>query len=86
MFDEIEKAHPDALPILLGLFDEGRLTDGKGITVECKDAIFIMTSNLAQSEIAQYGLSLRNGLSKSKFLVSLYTSLSTFNPFFQVQT
>ena len=55
-----KKAHPDALPILLGLFDEGRLTDGKGRTVECKDAIFIMTSNLAQSEIAQYGLSLRS--------------------------
>ena len=59
LFDEIEKAHPDALPILLGLFDEGRLTDGKGNTVECKDAIFIMTSNLAQDEIAKYGRSLR---------------------------
>jgi ATP-dependent Clp protease ATP-binding subunit ClpB len=37
---------------MLQLFDEGRITDGKGTTVECKDAIFIMTSNLAQHEIA----------------------------------
>jgi hypothetical protein len=36
LFDEIEKAHPDALPILLQLFDEGRMTDGQGKTVECK--------------------------------------------------
>ena len=50
--DEVEKAHPDVLTIMLQLFDEGRITDGKGTTVECKDAIFIMTSNLAQHEIA----------------------------------
>lgn len=37
---------------MLQLFDEGRLTDGKGTTVECKDAIFVMTSNLAQHQIA----------------------------------
>ena len=60
LFDEIEKAHPDALPILLQLFDEGRMTDGQGKTVECKDAIFIMTSNLASSQIAEYGVSLRS--------------------------
>ena len=60
LFDEIEKAHPDALPILLQLFDEGRMTDGQGKTVVCKDAIFIMTSNLASSQIAQYGVSLRS--------------------------
>ena len=50
--DEVEKAHPDVLTIMLQLFDEGRITDGKGTTVECKDAIFVMTSNLAQHEIA----------------------------------
>ncbi|XP_053206643.1 caseinolytic peptidase B protein homolog [Panonychus citri] len=59
LFDEVEKAHPDVLTIMLQLFDEGRLTDGQGSTVECKDAIFIMTSNLASDEIAEYGLQLR---------------------------
>lgn len=52
LLDEVEKAHPDVLTIMLQLFDEGRITDGKGTTVECKDAIFVMTSNLAQHEIA----------------------------------
>jgi len=60
LFDEIEKAHPDALPILLQLFDEGRMTDGQGKTIECKDAIFIMTSNLASGQIADYGVALRS--------------------------
>ncbi|CAG2111953.1 unnamed protein product [Medioppia subpectinata] len=59
LFDEVEKAHNDVLTILLQLFDEGRLTDGKGQTIECKDAIFIMTSNLASDEIGAYGQSLR---------------------------
>lgn len=59
LFDEVDKAHPDVLTVLLQLFDEGRLTDGKGKTIECKDAIFIMTSNLANQEIAEYALELR---------------------------
>ncbi|XP_076446831.1 mitochondrial disaggregase-like [Babylonia areolata] len=59
LFDEVEKAHPDVLTAMLQLFDEGRLTDGKGKTIECKDAIFIMTSNLASEEIADYGMQLR---------------------------
>ena len=59
LLDEVEKAHPDVLTIMLQLFDEGRLTDGRGKTIECKDAIFIMTSNLAQDEIAKYGMELR---------------------------
>ena len=59
LFDEVDKAHPDVLTVLLQLFDEGRLTDGKGKTIECKNAIFIMTSNLAATQIADYGLQLR---------------------------
>ncbi|KAF2356658.1 ATPase AAA-type core [Trinorchestia longiramus] len=59
LFDEVEKAHPDVLTILLQLFDEGRLTDGKGSTIECKNAIFIMTSNLGSDEIAGHALQLR---------------------------
>ena len=41
------------------VFLQGRLTDGKGKTIDCKDAIFIMTSNLASEEIAAHGLQLR---------------------------
>jgi len=59
LFDEVDKAHPDVLTVLLQLFDEGRLTDGKGKTIECKNAIFVMTSNLASSEIAEHALQLR---------------------------
>ena len=51
LFDEVDKAHPDVLTVLLQLFDEGRLTDGKGQTIECKKAIFVMTSNLASMYI-----------------------------------
>jgi ATP-dependent Clp protease ATP-binding subunit ClpA len=46
LLDEIEKAHPEVLDIFLQLFDEGRLTDAKGRTVDAKNAIFIMTSNI----------------------------------------
>jgi len=59
LFDEVDKAHPDVLTVLLQLFDEGRLTDGKGKTIECKKAIFVMTSNLASTEIADHALQLR---------------------------
>ena len=46
LFDEIEKAHHDLFNILLQVFDDGRLTDSKGRVVNCKNALFIMTSNL----------------------------------------
>ncbi|KAK6629500.1 hypothetical protein RUM43_003317 [Polyplax serrata] len=59
LFDEVDKAHPDVLTVLLQLFDEGRLTDGKGRTIMCKDAVFVMTSNLASDEIAQHAIQLR---------------------------
>lgn len=59
LFDEVDKAHPDVLTCLLQLFDEGRLTDGTGKTIDCKDAIFVMTSNLASEDIAQHALELR---------------------------
>ncbi|XP_078048094.1 mitochondrial disaggregase isoform X1 [Augochlora pura] len=59
LFDEVDKAHPDVLTVLLQLFDEGRLTDGKGKTIQCKDATFIMTSNLASEVIAEHAIQLR---------------------------
>src|SRR5258707_9975499 len=46
LLDEIEKAHPDVFNILLQVMDEGRLTDGKGRTVDFKNAVLIMTSNI----------------------------------------
>lgn len=46
LFDEVEKAHPDLFNVLLQVFEDGVLTDSQGNTVDCKNAIFIMTSNL----------------------------------------
>ncbi|HEY8563209.1 MAG TPA: ATP-dependent Clp protease ATP-binding subunit [Pyrinomonadaceae bacterium] len=46
LFDEVEKAHPDLFNVLLQVFEDGILTDAQGNTVDCKHAIFIMTSNL----------------------------------------
>jgi hypothetical protein len=64
LLDEVEKAHPDVLNLMLQLFDEGRITDGQGTTIECKDAIFVMTSNLASDEIAlQVSVAIRRALS-----------------------
>jgi ATP-dependent Clp protease ATP-binding subunit ClpB len=51
LFDEIEKAHQDVLNVLLQLLDDGRLTDGKGRTVDFKNTVIIMTSNIASREI-----------------------------------
>lgn len=65
LFDEVEKAHPDILTIMLQLFDEGHLTDGQGKTVACKNALFVMTSNLASEEIAAHGLKLRKETSQA---------------------
>jgi len=53
LFDEIEKAHPDVFNVLLQLFDDGRLTDGKGNTVDFKNTIIIMTSNIGSDIIMQ---------------------------------
>jgi ATP-dependent Clp protease ATP-binding subunit ClpC len=46
LFDEVEKAHPDLYNVLLQIFEDGILTDAQGNTVDCKNAIFIMTSNI----------------------------------------
>ena len=54
LFDEIEKAHPDVFNILLQVLDDGRLTDGQGRTVDFKNAIVIMTSNIGSPRILEY--------------------------------
>ena len=53
LFDEIEKAHPDVFNVLLQILDDGRLTDSKGRTVDFKNAVLIMTSNLGSREMQE---------------------------------
>ncbi len=54
LFDEIEKAHPDVFNVLLQVLDDGRLTDGQGRTVDFKNSVLIMTSNVGSQAIAAY--------------------------------
>ncbi len=67
LFDEIEKAHPDVFNILLQVLDDGRLTDGKGRTVNFKNTILIMTSNVGSDIIQEY-------MSKMKDLTTINLS------------
>ncbi|NOX16637.1 MAG: AAA domain-containing protein, partial [Epsilonproteobacteria bacterium] len=53
LFDEVEKAHPDVFNILLQVLDDGRLTDNKGVVVDFKNTIIILTSNIASDKITQ---------------------------------
>jgi ATP-dependent Clp protease ATP-binding subunit ClpB len=62
LFDEIEKAHPEVLNVLLQLLDDGRLTDGKGRTVDFKNVVVIMTSNLGSHLIAEHTGDLTEGV------------------------
>jgi ATP-dependent Clp protease ATP-binding subunit ClpB len=55
LFDEIEKAHRDVFNVLLQVLDDGRLTDGQGRTVNFKNAVVVMTSNIGSSEIQKLG-------------------------------
>ena len=50
LFDEVEKAHPDVLNVLLQVLDDGRLTDGQGRTVDFKNTVIIMTSNIGSHD------------------------------------
>src|SRR6185295_16534391 len=54
LFDEIEKAHPEVFNVLLQLLDDGRLTDGQGRTVDFKNTLVIMTSNIGSPIIQEY--------------------------------
>jgi ATP-dependent Clp protease ATP-binding subunit ClpB len=64
LLDEVEKAHHDVFNILLQIFDDGRITDSKGRVVNCRNALFIMTSNLGSSEL----LASKGDLSKETVL------------------
>jgi len=55
LFDEVEKAHPDVFNVLLQVLDDGRLTDGQGRTIDFKNTLLIMTSNLGSEALANQG-------------------------------
>jgi ATP-dependent Clp protease ATP-binding subunit ClpB len=65
LFDEIEKAHADVLNVLLQLLDDGRLTDGKGRTVDFKNVVVIMTSNVGSQYIADHTGELSEGVRRA---------------------
>lgn len=68
LLDEIEKAHHDVFNMLLQLLDEGRLTDSKGRKVNCKNALFIMTSNLGSDKLLQHMERNQGDLSKTTLM------------------
>lgn len=83
LFDEIEKAHHDVFNILLQIFDDGRLTDSKGRTINCKNALFIMTSNLGSDLLLQKMEHARTRLTKDEIMDILDPVIKThFRPEF----
>jgi len=77
LFDEIEKAHPDVFNILLQILDEGRLTDGHGRTVDFKNTIVILTSNVGSQWIQDISLTV-----EEKRMKSMEILRATFKPEF----
>lgn len=71
LLDEIEKAHHDVFNVLLQIFDDGRITDSKGKVVNCKNALFIMTSNLGSDILLKKMEQLHKGISKEDILLLL---------------
>ena len=88
LFDEIEKAHPDVFNILLQILEEGRLTDSQGRSVDFRNTVIIMTSNVGAHEIAQtqtlgFSGSENVGLSDKEIKNRVMTELKrTFRPEF----
>ena len=66
LFDEIEKAHPDVFNVLLQVLDDGRLTDSKGRTVDFKNAVLIMTSNVGAAQLSTAWASGEEGFDEAK--------------------
>jgi len=66
LLDEIEKAHPDVFNVLLQVLDDGRLTDGQGRTVDFKNTVLIMTSNLGSDVIGRRALGFGGGVDSSE--------------------
>ena len=62
LLDEIEKAHPDVFNVLLQIMEDGRLTDGRGRTVDFRNTVIIMTSNLGTTELGREAIGFRRGV------------------------
>ena len=83
LLDELEKAHPDVFNLLLQIFDEGRITDSKGRKVNCKNALFIMTSNLGSDLLLKKMEQKKGGWTKEELLSVIDPVLkATFRPEF----
>ena len=88
LFDEIEKAHPDVFNILLQILEEGRLTDAQGRTVDFRNTVIIMTSNVGARDIARttslgFSSSDKRGLSDKEIKASVMSELKKlFRPEF----
>jgi ATP-dependent Clp protease ATP-binding subunit ClpB len=82
LFDEIEKAHPEVLNVLLQLLDDGRLTDGKGRTVDFKNTVVIMTSNLGSQFISERAMATGGALDEGVRRQVMETLREAFRPEF----
>ncbi|MDP1880572.1 MAG: AAA family ATPase [Parachlamydiaceae bacterium] len=83
LFDEIEKAHHDVFNILLQIFDDGRITDSKGRMVNCKNALFIMTSNVGSDKLLEKMKVNRDNLVKEELMLIINEDLQAhFRPEF----
>ena len=69
LFDEIEKAHPDVFNVMLQIMDDGRLTDGKGRTVDFKNTVIIMTSNIGSSYLQSENMRTADDFAEASKLV-----------------
>jgi ATP-dependent Clp protease ATP-binding subunit ClpA len=75
LFDEIEKAHPEAFNILLQILDDGRLTDAKGRTVNFKNTIIILTSNAGSDVINKYAIGFAGESKKASKMQQSYEEM-----------
>lgn len=87
LFDEVEKAHKDVFNVLLGILDDGRATDSKGVTVDFKNTIIILTSNIASSAIMNLSGKEQEGAVKNELknffkpeFLNRLDDIITFNP------
>jgi ATP-dependent Clp protease ATP-binding subunit ClpB len=82
LFDEVEKAHPEVLNVLLQLLDDGRLTDGKGRTVDFKNTVVIMTSNIGSQFISEQATDAGGALSEGTRRLVMDALRAHFRPEF----
>lgn len=82
LFDEVEKAHPDVLNLLLQVMDDGRLTDGKGRTINFKNTIIILTSNLGSATILNTWEDLSKPMNHTTESLAMKALYSAFRPEF----